>query len=85
VPEPIFVDAALAELSRAERASATGPDGFSAEELGRKLGITHRAAADKIRNWVYEERLEFAGFRKSANVVGRFSTIPVYRLRKGAA
>jgi predicted transcriptional regulator len=80
VPESVIrLDEWLAELERASASSATGPDGYTAEEIAERMGIGHRAVMYHVKEWVRERRMEFVGLRKVVNVTGRISRIPVYR------
>jgi CRP-like cAMP-binding protein len=80
------VDEWLAELERLELdklpGNSGGPDGFTGDELADKLGVCHRAALYKIKEWHRNGLVEYAGRRKVVNVVGSVSCIPVYRMKE---
>jgi hypothetical protein len=79
------VDEWLAEL---ERLSApkdnNGPDGFTGEELADGMGVGHRAAMYRVKEWCRDGLIEYAGRRKVVNNVGSISCIPVYRMKEKA-
>jgi hypothetical protein len=85
VNESIGVDEWLTELTRLEQdqKSKDGAEGFSVEDLAKHRGVGHRAAAYLIHEWCVQNLVEYAGRRRTINVTGCVSNIPVYRLKRG--
>jgi hypothetical protein len=74
------VDEWLADLERFSKPTAdNGPEGFTGDELSVHMGVGHRAALYKIKEWCRIGLVEYAGRRMVVNNVGSISCIPVYR------
>jgi hypothetical protein len=85
--ELVRVDEWLAELERLEkeqRETPNGPEGFTGEELAVRMGCCHRAVMYRVKEWCRSGLVEYAGRRRTVNITGGISCIPVYRLKKEA-
>lgn len=75
-------------LNELERLSVpkndNGPEGFTGDELADSMGVGHRAAMYRIREWCRNDLIEYAGRRRVVNNVGSISCIPVYRMKEKA-
>ena len=83
--EPIRASDVFAELERLEAAQhevSNGPAGFTGDELAIHLGVGHRAAMYKVKDWCRDGLIEYAGRRRVVNVIGSISCIPVYRMKE---
>jgi hypothetical protein len=77
------VDEWMSELEKLSIPAAdNGPEGFTGDELSAHMGVGHRAAMYRIKEWCRGGLVEYAGRRRVVNNVGNISCIPVYRLRK---
>ena len=81
-PKPIRVDEWLAELSRLQ---PKGADGFTRRDVERVLGLGEHASGVRLRAWVAQGHIEFAGTRPSATIDGRPCKLPVSRLTERKA
>lgn len=78
MPEPIRLDEWLAELSKDRAAVVEGPEGFTVQEVAEKLGIGHRAAGYRVRDWALAGLVEFVGRRRETSLTGNPVLVPVY-------
>lgn len=69
----------FAELEALLATSKDGPDGFTISDLAAHLGLCHRGAAYKVREWADAGLVQFVGKRRVTNITGGVSVIPVYR------
>jgi hypothetical protein len=77
------VDEWLAELEKLSGPKdGNGPEGFTGDELADGMGVGHRAAMYRVKEWCREGLIEYAGRRRVVNVVGSVSCIPVYRMKE---
>jgi hypothetical protein len=67
------------ESLMASKGADNGPEGFTGDELSVHMGVGHRAALYKIKEWCRIGLVEYAGRRMVVNNVGSISCIPVYR------
>jgi hypothetical protein len=83
--EPIRASDVFAELERLSVSNQDGgPEGFTGDELAAHLGVGHRAAMYRVKQWHRDGLIEYAGRRKVVNNVGSVSCIPVYRMKEKA-
>ena len=58
-------------------------DGYSAEEIRDKTGLSRPSCAIKLKDAIRNGECEFAGKRKTVNCVGSVQWVPVYRFKNG--
>lgn len=82
MPEPIRLDELQAELARLSSFQA---EGFSTQDIADVFGWQQAYARIRLREWVRQGAVCFAGRRDTFAIDGRKATCPVYNVvkRKG--
>ena len=76
----ITVDELLREIKRIEQSQ----DGITTKELADKLGVSEATALRRIRE-LHAKGLIKIGFRRTANILGNPTFVPVYMLSAKAS
>ena len=81
--EPIRASDVFAELQRLSAPKdGDGPEGFTGDELAHRMGVCHRTVMYRVKEWCQKGLIQYAGRRRTVNIIGAISQVPVYRLSK---
>lgn len=69
----------LGELRKFDK---EGAKGFSVRELQKVMQVSDRTARARLREWIEEGRVRFAGQRRGMSIEGKACVTPVYEVVK---